>query len=112
MPRLNTVIERRNAARRTLAAGATNVPLMDNVDNMHTAHDIRRLCKCTHCDGLGDREQMIRVATGLYHTRCFREAFGFRGVLALPTELMGKFRMCDLTASELRTLINRREKQA
>lgn len=112
MPRRSVVVRRRDDARLALAAAATNVPMMDNVDNMHTAHDIRRLCKCTRCGGLGDREQMICVAIGPYHTRCFREVFGFEGVLALPTDLMGKFRICDLTASEMRTLINRRGKQA
>jgi hypothetical protein len=105
MPRRNVVVRRRDDARLNLASGAT--PMMDNVDNMRTAHDIRRLCECTQCSGLGDREQMICVAIGQYHTRCFRDVFGFGGVLALPAALMGKFRLCDLTVSEMRTLINR-----
>lgn len=109
MPR-NALAERRRAAKLASFGAATDVqPITDNVDNMRTAHDVRRLCLCSHCGGLGDREQMIALG-GPYHTLCFRQVFGFEAVLALPMAQSGKFRMRDLSTTEMRRLINRRAK--
>lgn len=41
-----------------------------------------------------------------YHTLCFRQAFGFEAVLALPNPQQGKFRISDLSIEEMRKLIN------
>lgn len=106
MPR-NALLERQRSATLALARGASDPPpVIDNVDNMRTAHDVRRLCQCSHCNGLGDRDQMI-CAPVPYHTRCFRQAFGFELVLELPAAQSGKFRISDLSAKEMRRLLLR-----
>lgn len=77
----------------------------DNMPAHMTAHAIRRLRPCTHCKGLGDGNLMIRV--GKYeriHTHCFVVGEGYPAALKLPAEEMGKFRLCDLTASQMRKL--------
>lgn len=101
MPRRNPLLERHRSARLALVRGAGDPPIMDNV--------VRRLCRCSHCSGLGDREQMI-CAPVPYHTKCFRQAFGFDLVLELPVKQSGKFRISDLSYKEMRLLILRREK--
>lgn len=106
MPR-NALLERRRAAKLALASGASDPPpMIDNAGNMRTAHDVRRLCPCHCCGGMGDREQMIFMQVP-YHTKCFRQAFGFDAVLALPVEQGGKFRICDLSPKEMRRLLVR-----
>ncbi len=89
--------ERRPKADTALARSVTKVaapgpPLIDNVPDPFTAHDVRRLCACHHCKGIGDRKRMISVQKP-YHTLCFRQTFGFEAVLALPDTQQGKFRI-------------------
>jgi hypothetical protein len=111
MYKRNAVIERRKAARLALASRVPE-PRVDNVDGPCLAHAVRRLCACAHCKGLGDKEQMISILIARYHTKCFREKFGFKAVLELPLHSNGKFRLCDLTTYEMRELLNDRAKRS
>ncbi len=108
------ISERRRKSDTALTRAAANVaapePLIDNVPDPFTAHDVRRLCACNHCKGIGDRKQMISVQKP-FHTLCFRQAFGFAAVLALPDEQKDKFRLMDLSTEEMRALLRSRSKQ-
>jgi hypothetical protein len=104
----NHLVERRLQA---IAKAARDVPpILDNLPESITAHSVRRLCQCHHCKGLGDREQMICVQVP-FHTLCFRQAFGFEGVLALSDDQKGKFRISDLCPDEMRKLLKSTRKK-
>lgn len=101
----------RRGAKGRPPAAKTVQPRMDNMDDVRTAHDIRRLVQCAHCRGIGDRAQMIvgpesGAGTALHHTRCFIERYGFNAVLELPKAELGKFRLCDMTRAQARRLLD------
>ena len=81
-------------------------PLVDNVNDMRTVHDMRRLRQCDRCKGVGDHLQMVQAAGQLWHTRCYRVYHGMKGVLALPKAQRMKFRLCDLTRKEMQRLLD------
>jgi hypothetical protein len=85
---------------------------MDNMPEHLTAHAIRRLRPCTYCKGMGDGNLMIRHgADERIHTHCFVVGMGYPAALKLSAEEMGKFRLCDLTASQMRKLSASRQKK-
>ena len=76
----------------------------DYLPEILTAHAVRRLTVCDLCGGLGDKNRMIE---GWAHPICFKRVHGFASVLSLPAKQSGKFRLKDLTPSELRRLLER-----
>lgn len=84
---------------------------IDNMPEKLTAHAIRRLRPCHHCEGIGDGNLMIHGSSGhdggwLFHTACYIKSFGFDAALRhLPASELGKFRLCDLTPAQMQKLI-------
>lgn len=79
------------------------------------AHDVRHLCVCPRCGGLGDDRETINPITPAHtgshwHPRCFYEDFGKQGVLgSLPDIEQDKFRLCDIPPGVMKTLLRYRE---
>lgn len=103
MPR-NALLERHRFATLALARGAQDVPIPSVAEG--AVHELRRFCQCANCGGLGDPEQMIYAAAA-YHPMCFRLALGIEAVLELPIKQCRKFRISDLSVTELRRLLVR-----
>ena len=82
----------------------------ENLIEIKKAHDIRRLCRCPHCDEIGDNARMVRSNYTLhyFHGRCFAEAYGANELLALPAKETDKLCIGDLGVRLMRKLLNRR----
>jgi hypothetical protein len=97
----------------TRLSSTSRNPKFENMPEHLTAHAIRRLRPCTYCKGLGDGSQMIRAEGDLRtHTHCFVLEHGYAATLKLSAEEMGKFRLCDLPASQMRKLHLARQKKS
>lgn len=76
-----------------------------------TAHDVRYLCTCSACEGLGDRRTMIHcMIWGVgekYHDSCAVEKLGDY-VLKLPAEELDKISIGAAGADLMRKIIETR----
>jgi hypothetical protein len=87
--------------------------IADNLPEKMTAHAVRRLRPCSHCQGIGDDGLMIHGERGhdadlRFHTGCYVERYGFEAVVELPSAERDKFRMRDLTVPQMRKLLKLR----
>jgi hypothetical protein len=76
-----------------------------------TAHAVRGFRPCFHCKGVGHKDHMVlgehgHDADGYFHTRCYVERYEFSSVLALSARNRGMFRLCDLSKSQMRQLMD------
>jgi hypothetical protein len=65
---------------------------------IRTAHDVRRLEGCAHCNGIGHRDSMVLgfpYANDYFHGRCFVAAHGIDALLDMP-EQAAKLSLGDL----------------
>jgi hypothetical protein len=96
---------RRNPSRVRLARGQR--PLIELI-RIDKAHDVRRLCICVVCNGLGDRRIMIAHSSAWYHGRCFATALGKRALLALPRKETNRLTLGDLGNALMKALLGAR----
>lgn len=86
---------------------------------LRTAHDIRRLRTCPHCDGIGHADSMAfswpyrKDGTtwdeSYYHGRCFVAEFGFDALLDLPEGSgVGNLTLGDLGVDLMKRLFEQR----
>lgn len=87
------------------AISAKSVPPRHEVRNPLKAHDVRHLCVCPYCAGMGDDRDTVNA----FHPKCFYEAHGEVGVMALSTDDQDKFRMCDIPDGLMRALMEQRQ---
>lgn len=80
---------------------AKSVPPRHEVRNPLKAHDIRHLCVCPYCGGMGDDRDTVSA----FHPKCFYEAHGEVGVLALSPDDRNKFRLCDIPVAVAKKLM-------
>jgi hypothetical protein len=90
------------------------------VDELRTAHDVRRIRQCVHCDGAGFGDSMVHIGldsnpkrvSGVrgasYHPQCYLAAYGFRSVTQLPLSQRDKYRMKDLNVRQMRRILDLR----
>jgi len=71
-----------------------------------TAHDVRHLTVCPHCNRIGDDREMIKVGREHMHSPCAVKSLGKAGLLKLPKAERGKIRFCDLNLRLARALIS------
>lgn len=89
---------------------------------LKTAHSVRMIRPCAHCNGTGMFDNMITsgmsgqpynsqyTAAGtpgkyFFHPQCYVEKFGFRKATKLPLEERGRFRMKDVTIRQMQRLM-------
>lgn len=85
-------------------------PRADNLPEKITAHVVRGLRECMHCEGIGHKDHMILGDQGhdggeFYHTVCYVERYGFSVVLSLSRRNLGMFRMCDVSNVQMQQII-------
>lgn len=78
-----------------------------------SAHEVRRMRPCAHCEGVGFNTAMVLIDRGMtgvpgafYHPQCYLSAFGFRAVTKLPLKERDKYRLCDVNARQMRRLLD------
>jgi len=76
--------------------------ILDNMPSKITAHSVRGFRECYGCGGIGHKDHMVQ---GQWHTKCFRAEYGLIGVLQLPSAERGKFRLCDLSRSDMKRML-------
>lgn len=74
----------------------------DMTAKIETAHDVRHLCPCRHCDQIGDDREMVLSE---FHPGCFAKQFGEAAIFNLAGEDRKKFRLCDVTPDTMRRLL-------
>lgn len=85
------------------------------------AHDVRHLCVCLGCHKIADNRETVN-RDGQYwgaskfkrrheswHPQCFYVKFGKQNVLALPQSEREKFRLSDVPAGVMKTLLRLRD---
>lgn len=89
---------------------------------LKTAHSVRMIRPCSHCNGTGMVDSMITAgmsgqpynseftAAGapgkyLFHPQCYLDKFGFRKATKLPLTERNRFRMKDLKVRQMQRLM-------
>lgn len=80
------------------------------------AHDVRHLSVCPGCQGLADVRETVNPmhicewTNSKWHPKCYFEKFGKQDVIErLPRSEQDKFRLCDIPAGVMKTLLRLRE---
>lgn len=75
---------------------------------VRTAHDVRHLVACHHCEEVGDDRQMVNVFPGKshYHGRCYISRFGLKSFVDLPKVQTNKVTLGDIGAKAARALLD------
>lgn len=72
------------------------------------AHDIRLLCSCAICDGVGLSPEMIAVAAASQvHPSCFYQVHGERALLQLSQDDLAKVKVSDAPVSTMKKLVRK-----
>ena len=80
------------------------VPFEDLVE-LRTAHDIRKLRACFLCSQYGLSPSMLEIGPNHWHGRCFVEAQGLSALLRLPVEITQGLMIGDLGIDLMERLI-------
>lgn len=87
-----------------------------------TAHSVRLIRPCEHCKGTGMRDDMIQAGVSgqpynsehtaagtpikyFFHPQCYVAKFGFRRATKLPASERARFRVKDVSARQMRRLL-------
>ncbi len=83
----------------------------DQLVTVRTAHDVRKLRACAHCEQIGSTDRMVfshpyGQTNEYYHGRCFVEAHGFEALLDLGPPQIDKLSLGDLGQSLTERIID------
>jgi hypothetical protein len=75
-----------------------------------TAHDVRHIVVCKHCEQIGDDRYMVRPFPkgNLYHGRCLMERFGLAKLIELPKCESDKLALGDIGPKAMKAVIEAR----
>jgi hypothetical protein len=77
---------------------------------LSSARDVRHLCACAKCEGLGDERVMIDLIPAMpdkrWHPKCFYDEFGESDVISLRRADWAKFRLCDIPLKLMKRLVD------
>lgn len=74
---------------------------------LETAHDVRQLCSCANCGGMGDRRHMPKVNGRYIHGFCAVDTLGIEGVCKLPRKEVGKITLGEIGAKKMKLICDR-----
>lgn len=84
---------------------AGQVPL-DSLVMIEKAHDVRKLCVCGSCGGLGNTDSMIERDEEWLHGRCFVSRYGKAELCHLPKKQTDRLTLGDLGVTIMKYLID------
>ena len=70
-----------------------------------TAHSVRKLRLCVACGGIGHKQSLLSLPSGLYHDDCVMAMFSHDEVLAMPPAERAKLRLCVTGTAFMRHLL-------
>jgi hypothetical protein len=76
---------------------------------LRTAHDVRKLRGCQHCQQIGDVRFMLTIAGKLVHGGCALELVGVDGLLALPIKDQDRLTLGEIGSKAMRAIVASRE---
>lgn len=80
--------------------------------DLRTAHDVRRLQRCSKCNELGDGKYMPKVNGAGMHGFCALDVLGVAGVANLPVNELHKIALGEIGATAMRQICEAIERRA
>lgn len=90
--------------------GKFSAPSREPSIDLNTAHDVRKLRVCSHCQSLGDSRYMVTVNGKLVHGFCALDLIGIKGLLSLPHREQDKLTIGEIGSRAMKRLVEARVK--